>query len=165
VEERAGVVLPPEPGEREWLRMDPPNVLWFAGAYAPALSSYALLQTLPDTHKSVWILLAAIAFLLAYGAAARLLLRALWWVPGGLAAALAVAMVPAVCIGFLRLIGVWSSDFYTAIGLDDNRWTSALAVLAIGLSIFVLGMLLRRYGETWGERFVRRPPPNIAASP
>ena len=111
MEERAGVVLPPEPVEREWPRMDPPNVLWFAGAYAIALGSYALLQTLPDTHKSVWILLAAIAFLLAYGAAARLLLRASWWVPGGLAAALAVAMVPAVCIGFLRLIGVWSSDF------------------------------------------------------
>jgi hypothetical protein len=298
--------------------MDPPNVLWFAGAYATALGSYALLQTLPDTHKSVWILLAAIAFLLAYSAAARLLLRARWWVPGGLAAALAVAMVPAVCIGFLRLTGGWSSDFpltdsngsavavafvtaaagliaywwtrfsflfaivvgailvagqflavagsgavtgddraraaliaggalvivgvfldafgrrrdafwfqalglfstaaglvffvvepgrdpdrgwipmliigalllivsgparraswavygvlgyyapllhYTSVGLDDNRWTSALALLAIGLSIFVLGMLLRRYGEAWGERFVRRPPPNIAASP
>lgn len=318
MEERAGVVLPPEPVDREWPRMDPPNVLWFAGAYATALGSYALLQTLPDTHKSVWILLAAIAFLLAYSAAARLLLRARWWVPGGLAAALAVAMVPAVCIGFLRLTGGWSSDFpltdsngsavavafvtaaagliayrwtrfsflfvivvgailvagqflavagsgavtgddraraaliaggalvivgvfldafgrrrdafwfqalglfstaaglvffvvepgrdpdrgwipmliigalllivsgparratwavygvlgyyapllhYTSVGLDDNRWTSALALLAIGLSIFVLGMLLRRYGEAWGERFVRRPPPNIAASP
>jgi branched-subunit amino acid ABC-type transport system permease component len=114
--------------------MDPPNVLWFAGAYSTALCSYALFQTLPNTHKSVWILLAAMAFLLAYGAAARLLLRALWRVPAGHAAAL-------------------------------NRWTSALALLAIGLSIFVLGMLLRRYGEAWGERFVRRPPPNIAASP
>ena len=319
MEERAGVVLPPEPVEREWPRLDPPNVLWFAGAYATALGSYALLQTLPDTQKSVWILLAAIAFLLAYGAVARLLLLgASWWVPGGLAAALAVAMVPAVSIGFLRLIGVWSSDFpltdsngsavavafataaagliaywwtrfsflfaivigailvaaqflavagsspvtgddrataaliaggalvivgvfldafgrrrdafwfhalgwfsaaaglvffvvepsgdpdrgwipmlilgvlllivsgpahratwavygvlgyyapllhYTSVGLDDNRWTSAVALLAIGLSIFVLGMLLRRYGEAWGERFVRRPPPNIAASP
>jgi hypothetical protein len=50
VEERAGVVLPPEPVEREWPRMDPPNVLWFAGAYAIALGSYALLQTLPDTQ-------------------------------------------------------------------------------------------------------------------
>jgi len=111
VEERAGVVLPPEPVEREQPRMDPPNVLWFAGAYAIALGSYALLQTLPDTEKSVWILLAAVAFLLAYGIAAQLLLKASWWVPGGLAAALAVAMVPAACIGFLRLIGVWSSDF------------------------------------------------------
>jgi hypothetical protein len=69
-------------------------------------------------------------------------------------------MVPAVCIGFLRLIGVWSSDFPLT---DING--SAVAVLAIGLSIFVLGMLLRRYGEAWGERFVRRPPPNIVASP
>ena len=84
MEERAGVVLPPEPVEREWPRMDPPNVLWFAGAYATALGSYALLQTLPDTHKSVWILLAAIAFLLAYGAAAASSSRSTWWVPGGL---------------------------------------------------------------------------------
>jgi hypothetical protein len=103
--------------------MDPPNVLWFAGAYATALGSYALLQTLPDTHKSVWIFLAAIGFLLAYGVAARLLLRALWSVPGGLAAALAVAMAPAVCIGLLRLIGVWSSDF----ALTDSNG-SAVAV-------------------------------------
>jgi len=54
---------------------------------------------------------------------------------------------------------------YTAVGLDDNHWTSAVALLAIGLSIFVLGMVLRRYGAAWGERFVRRPPPNIAPSP
>jgi hypothetical protein len=61
------------------------------GRYATALGSYGLLQTLTDKHKSAWILLAAIAFLLAYGA--------------------------------------------------------ALA----GLSIFVLGMLLRRYGEALGR--------------
>jgi hypothetical protein len=54
--------------------MDPPNVLWFAGAYSTALGSYALFQTLPNPHQSVWILFAAIAFLLAYGAAARFLL-------------------------------------------------------------------------------------------
>ena len=53
---------------------------------------------------------------------------------------------------------------YTSVGLDNNRWTSALALLAIGLSIFVLGMLLRRYGEAWGE-LRPQPPPNIAASP
>ena len=308
----------PEPVEREWPRMDPPNVLWFAGAYAIAFGSYALLQTLPDTSKSVWILVAALAFLLIYGAAAHRLLRASWWAPGGLAAALAVAMVPAVCVGFMRLIGVWSSDFplthfngcavavalvtagaglvaywltrfsflfaivvgailvaaqflavagnepptgddrataalisggalvivgvfldafgrrrdafwfhalglfgaaaglvffvvepgmdpdrgwipmlivgalllivsgparratwavygllgyyapllhYARDGLNDNRWTFAVALLAIGLSIFVLGMVLHRFGRAWGERFVRKPPPGLTPSP
>jgi hypothetical protein len=91
--------------------MDPPNVLWFAGAYAIAFGSYALLGTLPDSHSSLWIFIAALALLLVYSAASHGLLRQGWWVPGGLAAALAVAMVPAVSIGFLRLIDVWSNDF------------------------------------------------------
>jgi hypothetical protein len=298
--------------------MDPPNVLWFAGSYAIAFGSYALLRTLPDTDKSVWILVAAVAFLVAYGCVAHVLLRASWWVPGGLAAALAVAMVPAVCIGFMRLVGLWSSDFplthfngcavavagvtavagllaywwtrfsflfalvvgailvaaqflavsengatagdnrataalvaggalvivgvfldafgrrrdafwfhalgwfgagaglvffavepgmdsdrgwipmlivgalllivsgparratwavygvagyyapllhYTADGLNDNRWSFAVALLAIGLSIFVLGILLHRFGKAWGARFVRKPPPGVVPSP
>ncbi|MBA3733605.1 MAG: hypothetical protein H0W90_00155 [Actinobacteria bacterium] len=315
MEEQAGVVLPAIPVERERPRVDPPNVLWFAGAYALAFASYALLQTLPDTHKSVWILVAALAFLLVYSGAAHLLLRGSCWVPGGLAAALAVAMVPAVCIGFMRLIGVWSSDvplidfngcavavaFVTAAagliaywwtrfpflfalvvgailvaaqflavagsgsptgderataalissgvlviigvfldafgrrrdafwfhalgwfgaaaglvffvvepgmdpdrgwipmlivgalllvvsgparratwavygvlgyfapllhyargGLNDNRWTFAVALLAIGLSIFVLGIVLHRFGGVWADRAVRRPPPGLS---
>jgi hypothetical protein len=91
--------------------MDPPNVLWFAGAYAIAFGSYALLGTLPDSHSSLWIFIAALALLLVYSAASHGLLRQGWWVPGGLAAALAVAMVPAVSIGFLRLTDVWSHDF------------------------------------------------------
>ena len=121
--------------------MDPPNVLWFAGAYAIALGSYALLQTLPDTHKSVWILLAAIAFLLAlrrHGApppAQSILVGA-----RGLAAALAVAMVPAVCIGFLRLIGVWSSDFPLT---DING--SAVAVAFVTAAAGLIAYWLTRF--------------------
>jgi hypothetical protein len=294
--------------------MDPPNVLWFAGTYAIAFASYALLGALPESQKSVWILLAAIAFLLAYSAASRELLRDGWWIPGGLAAALAVAMVPAVGVGFLRVIDVWSSDmpltefngyalavaiataiagllaywltrfsflFFTVVtailvaaqflavaggsattgddraaaalvaggllviagvfldafgrrreafwfhalgwfgaaaglvffivepggdpergwipmlivgtmmviasgpirratwavygvlgyyapllhymitGLNEDRWTFAVASLASGLSIFAFGMVLHRFGKTWGERFVRRPPPGV----
>lgn len=90
--------------------MDPANVLWFAGTYGIAFASYALLGALPESHSSVWILVAAIALLLSYSAASNELVRRGWWVPGGLAAALAVAMVPAVGVGFLRLIHVWSSD-------------------------------------------------------
>jgi len=90
--------------------MDPPNVLWFAGAYAVAAGSYALLGALPESHSNVWIFVAGLAFLLVYSAASHGLSRRGWWVPGGLAAALAVAMVPAVAIGFLRLIDVWSNE-------------------------------------------------------
>ena len=291
--------------------MDPPNVLWFVGAYAVAFGSYALLGALPDSHRSVWILLAALALLLVYTAASHGLMRHGWWIPGGLAAALAVAMVPAVVVGFLRLIDVWSSDvpitdfngcalavaivtaiagviaywltrfsflYFTVVtailvaaqflavagsspsgddrataalvtggliviagvfmdafgrrrdafwfhalgwfsaaaglvffivepggdpergwipmlivgtlmviasgpirratwavygvlgyyapllhymitGLNQNGWVFAVASLAVGLSIFVFGMLIHRFGGTWGERFVRRPPP------
>jgi hypothetical protein len=294
-------------------RMDPPNVLWFAGTYAIAFASYGLLGSLPAAHASVWIFLAAIALFLAYSAASHGLLRNGWMVPGGLAAALAVAMVPAVGVGLLRLIDVWSPDMpltqfngsavaigvvtafaglfaywltrfpfllftvvaailatgqflavagsattgfdrataalvsgglvvivgvfldafgrrreafwfhalgwlsaaaglvylvvepggdpargwipmlvvgtllailsgpvrratwavygvlgyyasllhYLVSGLNERSWTFAVALLAIGLSVFVLGMLLHRYGTRWAERFVRRPPPGV----
>src|SRR5439155_16788907 len=105
--------------------MDPPNVLWFAGAYAIASASYALLNALPKSQSSLWIFLAALALLLVYSAASPSLLRNGWWVPGGLAAALAVAMVPAVGVGFLRLIDVWSSDMPLT---DFNGCAVAVAI-------------------------------------
>jgi hypothetical protein len=294
--------------------MDPPNVLWFAGTYAIAFASYALLDALPESHSSVWIFVAAIVFLVVHSAASHGLLRHGCWVPGGLAAALAVALVPAVCIGFLRLIDAWSTDMpltdfnrsavavgivtaiagliaywltrfsflfltvvtailataqflavagdgstsghdrataalvaggllvvvgvfldafarrrdafwfhalgwfsaaaglvffvvepgadpargwipmlvvgtlmviisgpirratwavygvlgyyapllhYMISGLDERRWTFAVALLAVGLSIFVVGLALHHHGRTWAERFVRRPPPGV----
>jgi hypothetical protein len=296
--------------------MDPPNVLWFAGAYTIAFGSYALLGALPESHSSLWIFLVALALLLVYTAASHGLLRQDWWVPGGLAAALAVAMVPGVVVGFLRLIDAWSSDvpvtdfngsafavaivtaiagvvaywltrfsflYFTVVtallvaaqflavagssptshdrataalvsggliviagvfmdafgrrrdgfwfhalgwlsvaaglvyfivepggdpergwipmlivgtlmvivsgpigratwavygvlgyyapllhymlgGLNENSWVFAVASLAVGLSIFVFGMLIHRFGGTWGERFVRRPPPSAGYS-
>jgi hypothetical protein len=293
--------------------MDPPNVLWFTGTYAIAFASYALLGTLPESHSSVWIFVVAIALLLVYAAASHRLWRHGWGVPAGLAAALADAMVPAVGVGFLRLIDAWSTDmpltgfnrgavavaivtalagliaywltrfsflFFTVVtailvtaqflavaddstsghnrataalvaggllvivgifldafgrrrdafwfhalgwlsvaaglvffvvepggdpgrgwipmlilgtlmvivsgpirratwavygvlgyyapllhymitGLNERSWPFALALLAVGLSLFVVGMLLHRYGKTWAERFVRRPPPGV----
>ena len=62
----AGVV---RPTERELPRMDPPNVLWFAGAYATSFAAYAVLETLPDSHDSLWPFLASIGLLAAFAAA------------------------------------------------------------------------------------------------
>jgi hypothetical protein len=117
--------------------MDAPNVLWFAGAYAVAAGSYVLLGALPESHSSVWIFVAGLAFLLVYSAASHGLLRRRWWVPGGLAAALAVAMVPAVAIGFLRLIDVWSSDLPVG---HFNGYALAVAIVtaAAGLIAYLV---------------------------
>ena len=120
--------------------MDPPNVLWFTGTYAVAGGSYALLGALPESHSSVWIFVAALALLLVYSAASHRLLREGWWVPGGLAAALAVAMVPAVVVGLLRLIDVWSSDVpitdFNGSALAVALVTAVAGLIAYGLTRF-----------------------------
>lgn len=107
MEERAGVV---QPAVRVRPEMDPPNVLWFFGTFATSVGVYVLLDAIPDSQNSLWILLAAIGFTVGFAAASLLLLQRLWWVPGGLAATLAVASFPAVAVGFLRLIDVWPED-------------------------------------------------------
>jgi len=101
------VALPAVSAGGDRPRLDPPNVLWFAGAYAIALGSYGLLQTLPTSRHSLWIFVAALAFVVAYAIGYSFLLRAKSWVPAGLAAALAVAMVPGLSVAFLKLIRVW----------------------------------------------------------
>jgi hypothetical protein len=136
------VALPAASAERELPRVDPPNVLWFAGAYAIALGSYALLQTIPETHRRAWIFVAAVVLLAAFVVGAWLLLRARWSVPGGLAAALAVAMVPAVSIAFLTLIHVWpehlgdSFDDFSGYTLGVAGATALAALLAFAVTRF-----------------------------
>src|SRR3989440_10624873 len=102
VEEPAGAVLGSKP-ERDRPRMDPPNVLWFAGTYAIAVASYALLGALPKSHSSVWLFLAALAFLVAYSAASHGLVRTGWWGARGPAGARAAARWPADGGGVPRL--------------------------------------------------------------
>jgi hypothetical protein len=50
---------------------------------------------------------------------------------------------------------------YLTVGLNEDRWTFAIALLAVGLSIFVFGMVLDRFGGALAQRFVRRPPPGL----
>jgi hypothetical protein len=50
---------------------------------------------------------------------------------------------------------------YMVNGLNQNRWPFAFFLLILALSIFLMGILLRRYGRMWADRFVHRPPPGL----
>jgi hypothetical protein len=119
--------------------MDPPNVLWFAGAIAISIGVSALIQTIPDSQNGLWVFLAALGFLLTFALISLALLRLDWWVPGGLAATLAVATFPGVAIGFLQLIDVWPE--HTAFEPFGNAggypFGVALATALFGIAAFI----------------------------
>jgi hypothetical protein len=120
--------------------MDPPNVLWFFGAFAIAIGVSVLVSTIPDAQNGLWVFLVALGFLIGFGIASLALLRAGWWVPGGLAAALAVATFPGVCIGFLQLIDVWPDDpsFDPSRDFRGYPFGVAVATAIFGIAIFML---------------------------
>ena len=111
--------------------MNPPNVLWFFGAIVMAIAVNLLLATFPDSHNGLWIFLGAFAFLLVFIALSLLLLGLLWWVPAGLAAALAVSLVPGTTIGFLKLVTLWPDDPFYAPFTDFSGWAFFVALLSV----------------------------------
>jgi hypothetical protein len=143
VQEPRGGTLPPKPAERDWPRMDPPNVLWFFGAFTITFAVYALIETLPDDQNGLWVFLTAIGLLVGFAVTAWLLLRRWWWVPGGLAASLAVATFPAVAVGFLKLIDVWPDDPFFQPFDEFSGYT-----FGVGLATAVVG-----YVAYWLTRF------------
>jgi peptidoglycan/LPS O-acetylase OafA/YrhL len=130
------------PAERHFPRMDPPNVLWFFGAFTLEFAVYELIETLPSGQSGLWIFLVAIGFLAAFAVAAALLLRRAWFVPGGLAAALAVGVFPAVAVGFLKLIQVWPDDPFFQPFDEFSAYTLGVGV-ATALVGFVAWSLAR----------------------
>jgi peptidoglycan/LPS O-acetylase OafA/YrhL len=140
VVERIRGVLPPKTAERDWPQMDPPNVLWFFGAFAISFGVSALVSTVPDSQNGLWVFLVALAFLLAFEIASLALLRDGWWVAGGLAAALAVATFPGVCVGFLQLIDVWPDQPFFDPFEDFSSYPFAIAVATalFGLAAYTL---------------------------
>ena len=123
--------------ERQWPRMDPPNVLWFFGAFALVAAVYALIEAIPQSQRGVWILVTALGFFAGFAVAAAILLRQGWWVPGGLAAALAVGVVPAVAVALLTLIGVWPRDPFFEPLERFSGWT-----FGVGLATALVGLLV-----------------------
>src|SRR5262245_38986611 len=112
------LLLDPPATEERLPRFDTPNVLWFFGAIATASATNAVIAAVHPSARGVWILLVALGFAAVYAALSVALRASRWWVPGGLFAAIVVSLVPAVGIGFERLIGVWPSPF-----LSDSVFT------------------------------------------
>jgi hypothetical protein len=123
--------------ERQWPRMDPPNVLWFFGAFALVFAVYALIDAIPESERGLWILVTAVGFFAGFGVAAAFLLRRGWWVPGGLSASLAVGVFPAVAVAFLTLIGVWPTDPFFEPLDEFSGWT-----FAVGVATALVGLLV-----------------------
>jgi hypothetical protein len=121
-------------------RMDPPNVLWFFGAFTLGFGVYDLIEAIPASQSGLWILVTAVAFFAAFALASAILLRRGWWVPGGLSAALAVAVFPAVAVSFLKLIDVWPSDPFFQPFEEFSGWTFGvgLATAFVGLVVWWL---------------------------
>lgn len=108
--------------------MDPPNVLWFFGAFTLEIAVYALIRAIPQSQDALWILITALGFFLGFVAAAVVLPQREWPVPGGLAAALAVGVFPAVAVSFLTLIHVWPGEPFFAPFDDFSGWTFGVGV-------------------------------------
>src|SRR5262249_59830887 len=92
------------------------------------------------SQSGLWILLAALGFGAGFALSAAVLRRRGWWVPGGLAAALTVAVFPAVAIAFLRLTGVWpdSGVFAPLEEFSGSSFGVGIATALVGLGAWRL---------------------------
>jgi hypothetical protein len=92
-------------GEDTPRRYDPPHILWYFGALTAALAGSATVLAVSPGARGVYQLLVGLVLATLFGAAAALLLRAGWRVPGGVLVVTTVLMVPTVVQAFERLLG------------------------------------------------------------
>jgi hypothetical protein len=123
-------------------RYDPPHILWYFGAITAALTAGTTVASVSPGARGAYQLLLGLFFLGAFAAAAVVLLRAGWRVPGGVLLVAAVAMVPTAGQAFERLIGVWPDVTADGLGVlegfEPALLALALATIAAGLAAFAL---------------------------
>jgi hypothetical protein len=141
----------PLPREREWPRLDLPNVLWFFGAITAVIASIAILDTVPESNADVWVLLASLGFLVAYAVASLALNRRGLSIAGGLMATVSAAMVAAVGYAFTQLVDLYPDDPFfqpfsdfsgTVFGIGIATAVAALVAFALTRFSFVLALFV-----------------------
>src|SRR5436305_249347 len=132
--------------------MDPPNVLWFFGAFAIEVAAYELIQTIPDNQRGVWVFLEAFgrrreAFwfhaLGLFSVAVGLIFFAVdpsgdherGWIPmliGGVLLLIAAGPVRRATWAVYGVLGLYSPVVHYLIkDLNQSRWPFALLLLAL----------------------------------
>ncbi len=141
----------PLPREREWPRLDLPNVLWFFGAITAVIASIAILDRVPESNADVWVLLASLGFLIAYALASLALYRRGLSIAGGLMATVSAAMVAAVGYAFTQLVDLYPDDPFfqpfsdfsgTVFGIGIATALGALLAFALTRFSFVLALFV-----------------------
>ena len=135
--------IPPAPAETSARagvpRFDPPNILWYFGAIAATIASFAVISEVGSAHRGLWIFVVSLAF---FGGAAGLsafALRFRCWVPGGVLATSAVVLFTAVAVGFEHLIGVWPKPSIDPFrDFEGVPFSLAAVTIAAGLVAFWL---------------------------
>ena len=139
---------PPEPPPRTRApRFDPPNILWYFGAISATFAANAVVGDTGAAHRGVWILLVALVFVAGAATLSAAAFRLGWWVPGGVLAASAVALVPGAMVGFEHLVGVWPKHpNANAIDAFHDFSGAAFAIAAVTVVAGLVGFWLVRFG-------------------
>jgi hypothetical protein len=104
---------------------DPPNILWYLGAFIATGAALTVIDSIHESARGTWVLLVSLGFLAAWVALARTYRRRDWTIPAGVFAATAIAFVATAAVAFERLIGVWGTSHPIANeGLDVAPDTS-----------------------------------------
>jgi hypothetical protein len=133
--------LPEPPARARPPRFDPPNILWYFGGISATAAANAVVGDMGAAHRGLWIFLVALVFLAGAAGLCAWVLSLGCWVPAGVLTTSAVALVPAVVVGFEHLIGVWPKHPEARNpfrGFEGFVFAPAAATVAAGLLAFWL---------------------------